>query len=623
MKTLALPIVALIALTVHISSHREAPVPNALWTGEKVTLPSPTPSPGLEGYCWPLSAAPRETIVFYASGRGSREVRFLRHWADASGLASILMGTTTFVPAVQATNDEAYRNGAGWAPSFRKTIPENWPSGIYSAELTDLGGNKSHVVFIVKPASSWECPRTKVAVIANVNTWLAYNGWGGGSKYDGAARVSFMRPNPETSPVTGAPHLTRGELWILGYLENEGYQPDVYTDLDFHNGLPGGYTHLVLSTHPEYWTLQMYSDLKAFLNAGGSLLYLGGNGIYEEAEYELRGANKGMVFRAGVDRPMVEPGDIGGREVALFRMLRPPKPERTILGVATERCAVEGGPYEVLNAAHPLLLGTGLRNGEIIGNSGLNIGYGNGKAAAWEIDTSNGVGATGIPTGCNETLPSVPPGPGLPAGLTILARGQNWREGKVWKGAEMVYYRHPGGGSVFSVGSITFGGSLIVDPMLQQIVRNALPPLPRILRDVELGREHGMPWRLVSTTVSGERLYRIELRGLVAREDACPVDWYKIISLPPYFHDPEGRDACNPQLRIVFPFGVKITRVREGADHTYLDLESFRASPLRLAQIFFSEDELAFRVEPLRRTYNLTFEFLAPSEGLCRIPTRP
>ena len=41
-------------------------------------------------------------------------------------------------------------------------------------------------------------------------------------------------------------------------------------------------------------------------------------------------------------------------------------------------------------------------------------------------------------------------------------------------GAEMVYYEHPGGGIVLSVGSLTFGGSLVVDPTIQQLMRNVL-----------------------------------------------------------------------------------------------------------------------------------------------------
>ena len=49
---------------------------------------------------------------------------------------------------------------------------------------------------------------------------------------------------------------------------------------------------------------------------------------------------------------------------------------------------------------------------------------------------------------------TVPPSP-LPAGLTLLASGQY--DG-VGPGADIVCYDHPGGGFVFSVGSITFGG---------------------------------------------------------------------------------------------------------------------------------------------------------------------
>jgi len=45
--------------------------------------------------------------------------------------------------------------------------------------------------------------------------------------------LSFLRPNPGVSLLTGILHLARAELWILSWLEDAGYQPDVYTDLDF------------------------------------------------------------------------------------------------------------------------------------------------------------------------------------------------------------------------------------------------------------------------------------------------------------------------------------------------------------------------------------------------------
>lgn len=412
----------------------------------------------IEGYCYPLSASPGEDISFMLSGEGESSAVFSRHISVGANVISYPVGVRSFDSTVQPLPAEVWRVGCGWDETFRLTIPESWTSGVYSAMCFDSERSKTDITFIVKPSQS---DRSQLAVLANVNTWLAYNGWGGRSKYDGAARVSFLRPNPSAKPEESM-HLTRGELWVLGWLEQEGYRPDVYSDIDFHNGFDNfQYKCLVLSTHPEYWTTEMYDNLKAFLDAGGSVVYLGGNGIYENGEYE-DSSQTSMAFRLGVEN--------GPRVNALFRILSPPRPERSILGVATERCGVSGSPYEVLRAEHFLFAETGLRNGDTFGNSGLNTGYGNGKASAWEVDTSNGPGATAIPADCGTESGSPPPSQ-LPDGLVVLARGQH--DG-VGTGAEMVYYDHPGGGFVFSVGSITFGGSLVVDSAIQQIMRNVL-----------------------------------------------------------------------------------------------------------------------------------------------------
>jgi hypothetical protein len=53
----------------------------------------------------------------------------------------------------------------------------------------------------------------------------------------------------------------------------------------------------------------------------------------------------------------------------------------------------------------------------------------------------------------------------------VLAQGQPDASGP---GADMTYYDHPGGGCMFSVGSISFGGSLVGDPVLSGIMRNLL-----------------------------------------------------------------------------------------------------------------------------------------------------
>ena len=135
---------------------------------------------------------------------------------------------------------------------------------------------------------------------------------------------------------------------------------------------------------------------------------------------------------------------------------------------------------------HPFFRMTGLRAGDAFGEVSLNTagcslttglptidincgptGSGsiaNSAASGWEVDTSSGPGSRGTPPDCATGAVRVPSSArGLPSGHQVLARASNWPESGQGTGAEMVYYEHPGGGFVFSVGSITFGGSLVVD----------------------------------------------------------------------------------------------------------------------------------------------------------------
>jgi hypothetical protein len=423
----------------------------------------------IAGYCWPLSAAPGAKLSFMIYGQGPSTAIFERQRSVSDALDPILMGEISFVAKQQPLHDNhPWKTGCGWAETFPLVIPHEWQSGLYSATCSDSTGSSCSISFVVRPAPS---RRARTAVLANVNTWLAYNAWGGKGKYDNqgtAAQVSFLRPNPVAAP-DGLKHLTRGELWVLGWLEREGFQYDLMTDIDFHNeGLdPVQYPRLVLNTHPEYWTLTMYDNLRSYLGSGGTLIYLGGNGIFENGEYVA--GQTGMMFRQGVEG--------GPREPAMFRLLKPPRHERAILGVSTERSGALPAAYLVEDGreGHPLLAFTGLtRSHRRFGDQGFNIwddGVHEGKASGWEVDTADGPGSVGLPED-SDLDPSAFPVPpsALPSGLVVLARGERDDNGK--RGADMTLYNHPGGGFVFSAGSITFGGSLVTDEALRHILLN-------------------------------------------------------------------------------------------------------------------------------------------------------
>jgi hypothetical protein len=239
----------------------------------------------------------------------------------------------------------------------------------------------------------------------------------------------------------------------------------VYSDHEFHSGIDGlaRYKALVLNTHPEYWTNQMRDHLDSYLAAGGNLLYLAGNGLFERCEY-IRG-DTAVRFQGG--NPAL------GRAPFYFRNLG--RPERPVLGVAflynnylTESAPA---PYRVELAGHPFFAGTGLSNGDQVGQAGRN-----GAASGWEMDWSeNATAAAGVVVTASEGSDRG----SRPSNLQVLARGTN-RKATGNLTAHMTYYEHPGGGFVFSAGSLCFVGSLVQDPHLQLTVKNAL--------DTALGR---------------------------------------------------------------------------------------------------------------------------------------
>ena len=71
-------------------------------------------------------------------------------------------------------------------------------------------------------------------------------------------------------------------------MEHQGIDYDLYGEMQFHfDQVPlDQYKVLVISTHPEYWSKEMYFRLKHWVfERGGRLLYLGGNGLNCEVEF--------------------------------------------------------------------------------------------------------------------------------------------------------------------------------------------------------------------------------------------------------------------------------------------------------------------------------------------------
>ncbi len=422
----------------------------------------------MSGYTATISVSQGDSVYFKTSTAADSFSAILMRFGERVDTLAVVGS----IPGMfQDIPDSVWKVGCGWQTTFALWIPDSARSGLYSAYLKDSNGGAIYVTFIVKPARR---PSAAIAVLASTNTWNAYNAWGGKSLYvpsdDYAKFVSFERPNRRANPVaSGINHLTRAELWVLSWLEKNGYDYDLYADADLHadTTLFDGYQTVILNTHPEYWTANMMDGLQRFLNHGGNLLYLGGNGLYWKATFD----STGTVMEVRKDRAVhVQTGEQGGqwREVG--------RPQARILGVRYTSAGYNTwAAYQVVNGDHWVFEGTGLTSGSRFGF----LGFNGGGASGWETDKIDPDNS--------------------PANVVLLAKGQNPNGG----GANMVYYDHPGGGYVFSVGSISFGGTFIRYENMQRMIRNLLRGRPtyvserpdhRLPQQVRLERNYPNPF---------------------------------------------------------------------------------------------------------------------------------
>src|SRR5919109_182847 len=405
------------------------------------------------GYSRPQSVAPGETLAFCVSADVDYKLAYLRLLEFAEGGARTpLLPVSQEIGAKQPVPRFAYWNGCGWQASFTLSVPE-WESGLYAAELTPSDGDEPwYVVFIVRPTPGEE---RDFAVLANTNTWNAYNEW-----------TSDERPNPLTFPYEGepypVPHLTRAELWLHQWMSEADYHFDVYSDYDLHCGLLPleCYKGFIINTHPEYWSARAYDALKDYVDHGGRVLYLGGNGLFEEISYSEAG-DALVYFEGKIGIPW--------RDSYYFRNRG--RPERGLLGVAFlyNNYGSAPAPYRVRAAKHRFFAGTGVRRGKLIGKKGFP-----GAASGREMDSS--LNANRDPDDPKIVSAWVGDDRGNhPDNLVVLAVGQNVPEpGGVTHSAHLTCYDTPAGGFVLSAGSIMFTGSLSYDPALDKLVKNAL-----------------------------------------------------------------------------------------------------------------------------------------------------
>jgi N,N-dimethylformamidase len=446
-------------------------------------------SDGLLGYAWPKWVRAGEQSEFRVHAVAAYKLELYRYglhkefirnlgWFDEHGPRA----TMQITPDGDYSQTGVEWNKFGYASRNHKqyaTAPSR--SGLYYFHARSERGEFFSFPWIVAPVK----PTAQVAVLVSNINWNAYNSFGGRSNYIHADRLphtptinarlelpryldpdfgtyetevyaplSFDRPESinhvplETQvndPIEGraACHVAPAEWRLLGWLEREGFDYDVYAETQFHAGQLdlNAYRTLIISTHPEYWSKEMYYQLKNWVfERGGKLLYLGGNGLNCEVEF-LNPTT--MTVRNGEARRLNAEPHLESR----FGMRQ--ESEANLLGVVyTEAGIMTAAPYRVLDAQHWVFDGTGLSQGDRFGTRSLHERI-PGGASGHETDKVS---------------------PSSPTNVHRLAKGENPDEG----GADMVIFDTPSGGGVFSAGSICWPSSLLVDDAVSRITANVI-----------------------------------------------------------------------------------------------------------------------------------------------------
>lgn len=420
----------------------------------------------------------------------------------------------------------------GWQTDFTVPIPAGMKSGAYGVRLrgTDAQG-KAHedvIPFYVLPPKGRATQR--VLYLASTFTYQAYANhargnvddsyrarraaWGaypynadehpeyGASTYNchpdgsGIALSSRLRPVLTMRPGyltfddargSGLRHYP-ADTHLLGWFDARGIEVDIVTDEDLDNEgveLLRPYRLVITGSHPEYHTPGTREAVRAYLDGGGRLCYLGGNGFYWRIARRADLPHVIEIRRAegGIRTWAAEPGEyynqLDGGFGGLWR--RNGRPPQSLVGLGfSGQGLFEGSFYRRRPESHApdmAWMFEGIAD-EILGDFGLS----GGGAAGFELDRADFV-------------------LGTPPGARILARSEGHQAHYVTVPeellshvmtitgekpadlirAELVYFETANGGAVFGTGSITFCGSLPhnnydnnISRLLENVVRHFL-----------------------------------------------------------------------------------------------------------------------------------------------------
>lgn len=383
----------------------------------------------LAGYADHVSVRSGQSFrLFVTSTAGAFTVRSFRiGWYGGTG--GRLVWTSPSVPGraqpAPAVRPSDHLVSTKWQPSL--TVPTTgWPAGAYLLLMTATNGKQKYVPITIRSDST----RDAVVIVDAVNTYQAYNDWGGYSLYNGpdksfgsrAHRVTFDRPYDGN----GARTLVQSELPLIQLAERSGVRLAYLTSVDVAtdpNALAGA-RGMVSLGHDEYSTVAMRDAVTKARDTGTNLAFLGANAGYWRVRYEPSplGADRVVV---GYKDASLDPLENRPDTTAKWRSKPYPRPENSLTGMLYE-CFPAVGSFTVRDPGFFLYAGTRATKGSAY--PGL---------TATEVDRAYPIAGT-------------------PKNLQVVAHSPVTCGPSIHTFSDATYYTAPSGAGVFDVGSMNW-----------------------------------------------------------------------------------------------------------------------------------------------------------------------
>ena len=233
--------------------------------------------------------------------------------------------------------------------------------------------------FFIKYKSIQNNPKIKVGVVYPDFTWYAYNVYGGNSLY----HQPFPIPGDMSSAVSHSmrPHISYDESKsiistsiFIKQLEIEEIPCYSLTNSRLHSTTDWlNLDLIILTSHDEYWSEEIFDKLKKFIDSGGKLAIFSGNTAWRS--FEIKNKSHRRVFNWEQKN---QPEQITG---LAFRYGGVPinvnnnnEKKAVSLGLPVGEFVNSSG-MKVLNKNHPIFKDTNLNNGEYFGTSSNLVWY--------------------------------------------------------------------------------------------------------------------------------------------------------------------------------------------------------------------------------------------------------